>query len=109
MPEFRCCLFVLARLNLVLAAPCTGKKRFFAPECDLSFNLGTDGRGAIKAAEDVCRGAGCTAAVRHIAAKDGRQVPRPSMLRQADGRAHRQGLHHVTRMHRCPTMEQQAC
>lgn len=53
MLEFRCCLFVLARLNLGLEAPITGKKRFFAPECDLSFSLGPEGRGAIQATDDV--------------------------------------------------------
>lgn len=89
-------MFVLERLNLVVAAPSTGKKRFFALECVLSFNLGPDGRGAIRATEDVCRGADCAAAVRHAATRDGRHAPRPSMLRRPVALRAAQVFHHVT-------------
>lgn len=45
MPEFRCCLFELERLNLTHPGcprpePTTGKNRFFAAECVLSFGAG---------------------------------------------------------------------
>lgn len=62
MPELRCCLFELFRLNFIatglpLAEPSTGKKRFLAPEWDLSLVCFTAGRGAAKAAAEVCSAA----------------------------------------------------
>ena len=58
MPEFRCCLLALPRVNFIVTAlpfaePMTGKKRFFAPECDLSLELAILGRGAAAANADV--------------------------------------------------------
>ena len=53
-------MFELLRVNFIatglpFAEPITGKKRFFAPECDLSLKLCFCGRGAAWSTADVCR------------------------------------------------------
>lgn len=60
MPELRCCLFELVRLNLIESGlprpePITGKNRFFAAECDFSLVRGAEGRGAAATIAEVWR------------------------------------------------------
>ena len=97
MPEFRCCLFGIVRLNLIDAAlprevPCTGKKRFLVPVCVLSLCLTPPLRFAASSTLLVCSQVRLGAAAAAAAAIGRCRSPASSMVCRAATRRRRERL-----------------